>query len=101
MSADALTKHWSLVQFFAWGIDVGATKVAKCGGRLEDGASQAQILDDGCWAQVEMLVDETGNVFVRDFARPEGLDEKRERTHNTNSIRDLQFQAISDASRNQ
>src|SRR5262249_20773182 len=89
------------VQFFPGSVDVSAAKVTKGGSWLVDGTAQAKILNDRRRTQIEMLVDEANNVFIGDFARTEGFDEKREWTGNTDGVGDLEFQAISEASSNE
>src|SRR6266480_449694 len=68
--------------------------------RLINGTAQVQCLNDSGRAQIKMLIDKVDNLIIRDFSSIEGLDEQRKRASNTDGVGYLEFQAISQARRN-
>jgi hypothetical protein len=53
--------------------DVVAAEVAVGGSLPVDGPAQVQVADDGAGAQVEVLLDQRGDLLVGDAAGAEGL----------------------------
>ena len=74
-----------------------AAEVAVGGGLLVDRAVQLEVLAEGARAQVEVLVDELGDLRAADLLGPERLDIHRHRVRDADRVGDLHLAAVGQA----
>src|SRR5215217_2921360 len=78
---------------------VVAAEMAVGGRLLVDRAVQLEVLAERARPQVEVLVDELGDLRAADLLGPERLDQHRDRVRDADRVRDLDLAAVGQAGR--
>src|SRR5216683_3645938 len=81
-------------------VDVRPAEMAVNRRLAEQRPPEVELLDDAERAQVEQLVDGRHEYWLRNLAGPERVDPDRNRFHNPDRVRDLDFAAPREAGRN-
>src|SRR5438309_3995067 len=92
-----LAQRLGLVRLLPGEVVVVAAEVAVRRGLLVDRPVQLEVLPEGAGPQVEVLVDELGDLRLGHALGPVGLDHQRHRVRHADGVRDLDLAAVGQA----